>query len=443
MEDDPPIDSRMAMNGFFQSFDMSRFLAETPHKILTQIQSPVFLGQVGVIVVGAVLAWWLSRLVRAPLTRFAASRVPRSWSTGFLRGAQYIAFPAFWLVLLWAGALTGLALGRPLRLLDAAIDLVFAWICIRLLSFTVRSHAMSAAITVVAFTIAALSILDLYRPLVDWMDRVRLYNTTHTHVTLFGAANALLILIVLLWLTRLLYGFLQRRIVQTPSLTPSLQVLLNQLLRIFLPAIAVMVALQTVGLDLTTLTVAFGAIGLGVGLGLQKVVSNLVSGLSLIIGKSIKPGDILKYKETYGWVTNMSARYVTLRTRDGIEYLVPNDYFIENGVENWSYTDAVLRLHVPVGISYDCDPHQAMAICYEAVKAVPRVLTAPPPLVVLKEFGDSAINLEIRCWISDPQNGCTNVKSDVLLEVWERFKAAGITIPFPQREVRIVSGDAP
>ncbi len=122
-----------------------------------------------------------------------------------------------------------------------------------------------------------------------------------------------------------------------------------------------------------------------------------------------------------------------------MEHLIPNDYFLQNGVENWSYSDVALRLHVPVGISYDSDPRQAMALCYEAAKSVKRVIAKPEPLVVLKEFGDSSVNLEIRFWIEDPRNGTTNVRSEVLLQVWDRFKAAGISFPFPQRDVHIVS----
>jgi len=429
----------MRTNNFFQSFDVSRFLAETPHKILAEVQTPLFLTQFAVIVLGLALAWWLSRLTRRPLDRFAETRPGKSWAPGFIRAAEYVAIPLFWLAVLWAGAMVGLALDQPLPLLDAAIDLVFAWICIRLLSFTVSSQAMSVTISLAAWSVAALSILDLYRPLVTWLRRVPVYDAKQTHITLYGALSALVVLIVLLWLTRLAYRFLQRRIVQATTLTPSLQVLLNQLLQIFLPAIAIIIALQTIGLNLTTLTVAFGAVGIGVGLGLQKMVSNLVAGLSLIVGKSIKPGDIIEYKNSYGWVTAMGARYVTLRTRDGVEHLIPNDYFLDNGVENWSYSDAALRLHVPVGISYDNDPHQAMAICFEAAKSVKRVIASPEPLIILKGFGDSAIDLEVRFWIEDPRNGTGNVKSEVLLAIWDRFKAAGITIPYPHRDVHVLS----
>ena len=427
------------MTGYLSSVDLARLLTETPHKLLTQIQTPLFLSQVTVVVIGGLLASLLSRRVHGPLTRLALNSLPKTWGTGFVRSAEYVAMPLFWLIFLWLAAGVGEGLDVSLHIVGAAIDLVFAWICIRLLSFTVRSHAISVIISIAAWTIAALNIVDLYRPLDHWMRSVDVYVNKQRHVTLFDAVSAICVLIVLLWITRLLYRFLQRQISNTQSLTPSLQVLLNQLLQIFLPALAVIIALQTVGLDLTTLTVAFGAIGLGVGLGLQRVVSNLVAGLTLLLGKTIKPGDILAYKDTFGYVTGMGARYVTLRTLGGVEHLIPNDYFLENGVENWTYSDAKLSLSVSVGVSYDCDPRQALVICTEAVKGVDRVLAEPAPSVAVKEFADNAINLDIYFWISDPRRGTGNVKSEVLLAIWDSLKKNGIEIPYPHRDVRVIS----
>jgi small-conductance mechanosensitive channel len=427
------------MTGYLQSIDLARLLSETPHKILQQMQTPLFLSQIGWILVTCLLAYWLSKRAQAVVSRIAANGMHKVWGWHFTRLTEYLAMPAFWFALLWAGAGVGLSFDLSLHIVGAAIDLVFAWICIRLLSSTVSSHAASIIISVAAWTVAALNILDLYRPLSAWMNSVYVYDGKHSHITLFDAASAACLLILLLWLTRLLYAFLERQISNAQSLTPSLQVLFSQLLQILLPALAIIIALQTVGVDLTTLTVAFGAIGLGVGLGLQRIVANLVAGLSLLLGKTIKPGDVLAYKETYGLVTGMGARYVTLRTLGGVEHLIPNDHFLENGVENWSYSDAKLSLSAKVGISYDSDPHQAMAICAEAIKSVSRVLSDPAPLVVLKEFGDSAITLEMYFWIEDPRSGIGSVKSDVLLAVWDRFKAAGISMPFPQRDVRVIS----
>jgi len=432
-----------SMNGTLSSVDLARLLTETPHKLLLQIQSPPFLIQLGLILLTGGLAFWLSGRVHRSLTRLALNSLPASWSGEFVRSVEYVAMPVFWLIGLWAAAGTGLAFGIPLHFVGAAIDLVFAWICIRLLSFTVRSHTVSVAISMAAWTIAALNILDLYRPLDLWMRSVDVYEGKQHHVTLFDAVSAVFVLAVLLWLTRLLLRFLQGRISNAQSLTPSLQVLLSQLLQIVLPAMAVVIALQTIGLDLTSLTVAFGAIGLGVGLGLQRLVSNLVAGLTLLLGKTIKPGDILAYKDTFGYVTGMGARYVTLRTLGGVEHLIPNDRFLENGVENWTYSDAKLALSISVGIAYENDPHIALAECRAAVASVPRVLADPAPGAAVKEFGDSAIVLEVYFWISNPREGTSNVKSEVLLAIWDRFKAAGISIPYPQREVRVISMPEP
>ncbi len=429
----------MAVTTYLQSIDLARLLSETPHKLLLQVQTPLFLSQVGGIVVSGVLAYWFSKRAHAAAARVAAGGLPGGWGETFVRLTQYVAMPAFWLAILWAGAGAAFAFDVSLHIVGAAIDLVFAWICIRLLSSTVRSSAAAIAISVAAWTVAALNILDLYRPLSTWMNSVQVYDGKHNHVTLFDAASAVCLLALLLWLTRLLYAFLQRQIVNAQSLTPSLQVLFSQLLQILLPCLAVIIALQTIGVDLTTLTVAFGAVGLGIGLGLQRIVANLVAGLSLLLGKTIKPGDILAYKQTYGVVTGMGARYVTLRTLGGVEHLIPNDHFLENGVENWSYSDAKLSLSATVGISYDGDPHQAMAVCAEAIKSVSRVLSDPQPLVVLKEFGDSAITLELYFWIEDPRSGTVGVKSEVLLAVWDRFKAAGIAMPYPHRDVRVIA----
>jgi small-conductance mechanosensitive channel len=433
-------ESRARMNTPFSFWDPRRFFAEMPHKLMVQVQSPEFLIQCAIIVLSGFLAYWLGILARPALTRVALRHVPRNWGPGFIRSAEYIAAPLFWLLALWAAELIGAMLGLAMPVVGAGIDLVLAWIAIRLLSFTVRSHTISAVISVAAWSIAALNILNLYGPLVDYLRSLHVYDRDKTHfITALDTMHAVIVLIVLLWLTRLVYRALHRLINQATSLTPSLQVLFIQLLQIFLPAIAVIIALQSIGLDLTTLTVAFGAIGLGVGLGLQRVVANLVAGLTLLIGKTIKPGDIIEYKNSYGWVTGMGARYVTLRTRDGVEHLVPNDYFLTNGVENWSYSDVRLRLRIPVTISYDSDLRKAIALGIEAAKSVKRVIERPEPLCLVKAFGDSGIDLEVRAWIEDPRNGTQNVKSEVMLALWDRYNEAGISFPVPQRDVRIVS----
>jgi small-conductance mechanosensitive channel len=426
------------MNNLFQYWNLNRLMAEAPYRLAELIQKPEFLIQCGVIVVAGLLSFWLGARLRQPLARLALNPGIKNWGPAFLRVCSSVAPPLFWLILLLIASAAARLSAYPVALIEAGVDLIIAWIVIRLLSFSIRSPFVSVAISVVVWSIAALSILGLLDPLVKELDASAIHFGKF-RVSALTTINAVFVMSALLWLTTVIFRFLQRQIMRSQSLTPSLQVLLVQLLQIFLPAFAIVAALTSAGIDLTALTVVFGAVGLGVGLGLQRLVANLVAGLTLLVGKTIKPGDIIEYKSSYGWVTAMGARYVTLRTRDGVEHLVPNDYFLENGVENWSYSDVRLRLHVPVSIAYDSDLRQAIALAVEAAKSVKRIIDRPEPLCLVKGFGDSSVDLEIRMWIEDPRNGTQNVKSEVLLAVWDRFKDAGIRFPYPQRDVHIVS----
>jgi len=188
------------------------------------------------------------------------------------------------------------------------------------------------------------------------------------------------------------------------------------------------------GIDLTSLAWFSGAVGLGVGFGLQKVISNLASGFIMLVDRSVKPGDVIQLDEhTFGWINHLGGRYVSLITRDGVEHLIPNEDFITGRVVNWSYSHENVRVKVPVGIGYESDVELAMQTLLEIARATPRVLSAPEPSCRLIEFADSSINLELRIWISDPKRGVAGLRSDILLEVWRQFKELGIEIPFPQR----------
>ena len=184
-----------------------------------------------------------------------------------------------------------------------------------------------------------------------------------------------------------------------------------------------------------------GAIGLGLGFGLQKVVSNFISGILLLVDNSIKPGDVIEIDGTYGWINNLRARYASVITRDGTEHLIPNEDLITQRVINWTFTNNLVRMKVPIGVSYDSDPHQCLELVIAAAQSVDRVLLEPTPVCHVLGFGDSSIDLELRFWISDPTNGVANVKSQVLLNIWDTFKENNIEIPYPQSDLHIRSSD--
>jgi small-conductance mechanosensitive channel len=206
--------------------------------------------------------------------------------------------------------------------------------------------------------------------------------------------------------------------------------------------LAVVLALGSIGIDLTAFAVFSGAVGVGVGFGLQKVVSNLISGVILLLDRSIKPGDVIGIDGTYGSVIALNARYASVQTRDGKEYLIPNEDLITQQVTNWSFSDDLVRLHVKVGISYRSDPHAAIRLGLEAARDVPRVLSEPAPTCLLVEFGDSTIDLELRFWIRDPVNGITNVRSAVMLNMWDLYRQHGIELPHPQRDLTLRNPEA-
>ncbi len=247
-------------------------------------------------------------------------------------------------------------------------------------------------------------------------------------------------LFLLLWLANLSSRFLDAGLGHEPNLPASMKVLVAKLARFIFYAAAILIALKIGGFDLGVLTVFSGALGLGIGFGLQKVVSNLVSGIIILLDKSIKPGDVIEIEDAYGSINSLRTRYVSVITRDRKEYLIPNEDFITSPVINWSFTGKEIRIRADVGVAYGTDLRKATELCVEAAESEERVLKDPEPKCLLRGFGDSAVDLQLRFWIRDAHNGVSNIKSAVLLGVWDLFQEHGIEIPFPQVDLHVKSG---
>jgi small-conductance mechanosensitive channel len=250
-------------------------------------------------------------------------------------------------------------------------------------------------------------------------------------------AKAAIVVAILLWAASVLARVLNARLSHVAGLSPSIQVLTANLIRIVLIVVAVVIGLNTVGIDLTAFTVFSGAIGVGIGFGLQKIVSNFISGIILLMERSIKPGDVIEVGNTFGHVVSLSARYASVLGRDGKEYLIPNENLITNQVINWSYSSPLVRIDAPFGVAYASDLREVRALAIEACLRVTRVLGDPKPVCHITGFGDSSVNLVLRFWIDDPVRGVTNIKGEVYLALWESFRDNAIELPFPQREVHI------
>jgi len=343
-----------------------------------------------------------------------------------------------WLLTLSIPLLIATSVDLSNHVMKIAVSLLMAWIIIRLTTGFVRNRVWSRFIAITAWTIAALNILNLLGPVTVVLDSLAIEFGT-LRVSALTVINGMLSLIVLLWLAVIISRLIERQISASSDLTPSVQVLLSKLSKLVLIIIAVAAAVSSVGIDLTALTVFSGAIGIGVGLGLQKSIANLFSGLVLLLDKSIKPGDVIAIGDTYGWVGSLNARYVSIHTRDGVEHLIPNEQLITQEVQSWTHTNRLIRLRLPIGVHYQSDVRKAIDLCVESAAEVERVIDKPAPVCLLKGFGDNSVDLELRFWIGDPQEGTSNVKSKVLLNVWDKFKENEIEIPYPQRDLHIRS----
>ncbi len=374
--------------------------------------------------------------VQAWLTRVGRFRRIEKGGQRIVRIVKPLTLPVIWLIIQWLSVLTAVQAGYPHHLIQTTVSLLTAWVIIRLASQLVRDPTWSRAIAMTAWTVAALNILGLLDEAVALLDGIAL-QLGGLRISALLVLKGVLSLAILLWLAMASSRILERRISQLPNLTPSIRVLFSKLLKIVLVAIAVIGALRSVGIDLTAFAVLSGAIGVGIGFGLQKAVSNLISGVMLLLDKSIKPGDVIAVAGTYGWVESLGARYVSVVTRDGVEHLIPNEDFITQGVENWSFSNNAVRLRIPIAVSYSADVRLAMDLCLESAAEVPRINAHPRPVCLLRGFGDSSVDLELRLWINDPQNGVSNVKSDVLLMIWDKFRENEIEIPFPQRDLHL------
>ena len=317
---------------------------------------------------------------------------------------------------------------------STALLLALAWVAIGLLSQAIRSRFLGRIVAVLVWSYVALVLLGVAEDVGLLLDAAG-FSIGNFRLSLLLIVKMFVFLGILLWAAIAIGNFVDKRLQRAEDLTPSLRVLLGKVFRIALIVIATLVGISGLGIDLTLFTVFSGAVGVGLGFGLQKVVSNFISGIIILLDRSIKPGDTITLGETFGWIRELRARFVSVVTRDGREYLIPNEDFITHEVINWSFSDALVRLDVDFGVSYDSDPHEVTRLAIEAASKCERVYSPKPPVCWMTAFGDSSLNFVLRFWIIDPREGLTNVRGKVLLSLWDTFKDHGIKIPFPHREV--------
>jgi small-conductance mechanosensitive channel len=280
------------------------------------------------------------------------------------------------------------------------------------------------------------------RPLTRPFDRIG-FSAGKVHITLLTLVQAVIVLLALYAAVKLLNRIAAQSIRHMKELDPTQQLLAQKLAGVAIVIIAFFAGIDLLGIDLTALTVFSGAFGLAVGFGLQKTFGNLIAGIILLMDRSVKPGDVIVVGDSFGHVSKIGVRAVSIVTRDGKEHLIPNENLMTQEVENWSYSSRDVRIHIPVGVAYGCDLPVAQKLMIEAAKEAKRVMQAPPPTVWLTAFGESSIDHEILVWISDPEAGVGSVRSEILNRLWSSFKEHGIIIPNPQRDLHIKEWPGP
>ncbi|MEM9969114.1 MAG: mechanosensitive ion channel domain-containing protein [Pseudomonadota bacterium] len=357
-----------------------------------------------------------------------------------IRTVSSISMPVTWSILLSLSIAAFEGYGLTIGFMRLVISLLVAFIVIRIVSIFIPSAYWSKVFSWVAWTAAALNAVGVLDMVIEFLQDTGL-TVGPVNITLWALLKGIMLVAILIWGGTLLTGLVERRLQTMERMSSALRLLIVRILRMVLAILAVVIALAAIGIDLTVFAVFSGALGIGIGLGLQRTVANMFASYTLLADQSVKPGDVIEvdtaYGPTYGQVKKMTTRYVSVLSRDGTETLIPNEVLIANPVTNWSHSDKVTRRRMPVGIAYDADVDLALQLCIEAAGEVERVLSVPKPNCLMREFGDSSINIELRFWINDPENGVANVTSDVMRKVWRKFKENGIEVPFPQRDLNV------
>ena len=408
-----------------------------------EVASPWFYLQFGIILAAAGLAYAADTAIHARVNMATlASRWPLPLRH-FARVMVSSASTAVFAVLMVISRIVMWHATWPSRsyLIAVSAKLALAWLVIRLVTSVIDNAFIVKLVSIAAWVVAALSIVGQLDWAADTLDSfaVVVGGLRLTPLLLIKAGA---LLIVALWLSNIASNFIDGQITRSTDLTPSIQVLLVKIISIGLMVIAVAIALSAVGINLSALAVLSGAVGVGIGFGLQKIVANFISGIILLVDKSVKPGDLVTIGDSQGRISAMKTRYISVAAGDGREFLIPNEDLVTQKVTNWTYTDKNTLVKIAFAANYDADPRLVCKLAIDTATAHARALKGKPPNCILTEFAELGMKFSLTFWIADP-DGMDGVKSDVMLSLWDAFKQQGIKVPYPVRELRIRGGALP
>ena len=417
-------------------------------QLWSDLHASDFIWQVLVLLLALGAAWWLSFRLRQQDEQkrgdVGAQSALRTFGSGSLKR---IAFPLIALLLVvilrkvlaalhWEH-LSLLHLAGPL-LVSLALARMFAYVLRRVLPQGLFLTSFERVVTVVIWFGVILHLTGLADPVIEALEQVSIpvgKQKLDLWMLVHGTVTVGVTLLVALWIASLI----ESRLMAAERLDANLREVMARLAKAVLAVIALLSSLSLVGIDVTALSVFSGALAVGLGFGLQKIAANYVSGFIILLDRSIRLGNLVAVDATTtGTVSQITTRYTVLKMLTGTEVIIPNEYLVSNIVRNLSFSDTRVRVAVNVQVSYKTDLDQAMQLMIDAARQQERVLSDPEPAVMLTDFADSGINLELGFWIPDPEAGTGGVRSDINLAIWKAFRENGIEIPYPQREVRVL-----
>ena len=409
-------------------------------ELLEDLSSAAILWQLAVIAASLASAWLISGLLRA----YVMQHAQESWKIG-IGGFNRVLFPLSSLSFVYIGSFA-LHHWQHVSLLTLTIKLMWAMAAIRLCVYALRYifnpvgwvRAMEHIISRTIWVVLALHLTGFWPDLLGFLEDLS-FKVGKTQLNLLLIIQAVLTVLLTLFVSLSLSRMLENRLMRADKVDMNVRVVLAKLIRIALSLVAILMGLSAVGFDITLLSVFGGALGVGLGFGLQKIASNYVSGFIILLDDSMHIGDVVTIDGHYGIVSELRFRYMVLRKLDGTEVVIPHETLMTNAVINHSYTSRNSKVNMPVQVSYESDLELAMAIAKGAANAHARVLEDPPVDVQIKGFGESGIDLNLAFWIPDPEEGSAGLQSQIYLEIWRQFKQKGIVIPYPQREIRLLS----
>ncbi|MDO9233648.1 MAG: mechanosensitive ion channel [Methylotenera sp.] len=408
-------------------------------EVIADIGTSVAIWQISVIVAGCAIAWMINGLLRAYVTRNA----PENWKLG-IGTVNRLLFPLSTLTII---LLAKWILGhwQHTSMLHIASNLLLAMAAVRFAVYAVRYmlapgsmlKTLENTTATLIWLVLALHLTGLLPDILNALETIE-FNIGKNPVNLLIILQGLLTILVTIFAAMWLSRFVEKKLLHIDHLNANTRVVLTKVLRVFLLFIAVLIALSAVGLDLTLLSVFGGALGVGLGFGLQRIASNYVSGFILLMDKSIQIGHVVTIDVHYGVIRDLRTRYLVLQKLDGTEVIIPNETLIINPVINHSFLDRNTRVLLLIQVAYQSDLDLTLKLLLKAAELHPRVLVTPEPNALVKGFADNGIDLTLSVWIADAENGTATLQSEIYLTIWRLFKENDISIPYPQREVRIL-----